>query len=749
MAEGWSTPFLLIGMVLTSALALVATEWTSELELIPVVGVAGLLAGVVISVSAFRTLFSHFLSAVYGVFWVGFLVGRGLPEDLSWRERIFELGTRVVGWTRQALGGGTSQDSLIFLLFLSVLFWFLSYYAAWNTYRRRRAWLAAFPLGTVPVVAAHFYIGEAPLLRYLILYLLLALIYVGRAEVSAREDDWRREHVAYDPKLGTDVVRSSFVLALMVLVLAWALPITSSASTSVSEIWERVNSPWETLEEEWQRLFSTIHSGEREVDEPFGSSLLLGGPSGLDDTPVLDIEAPPVGRYYWRAAVYATYNGTQWDLPGGDLVPLSTGREATASADDAARRDVTQTVINYLAGRHLLVGASEPAAVDREAEALARVEDGTPLAFYRVSSTLPLGAGESYTVTSHVSLADAPSLRQAGTDYPDWVREAYLQLPNTLPQRVRVLAERITSGADTPYEKTRLLERYLRDNITYDLSPPAVPRGRDYVDFLLFDSQRGYCNGYATAMVVMARSVGIPARLATGYAQGTFDEERAMFRVRENNAHSWPEVYFPGYGWIEFEPTVSEDPLIRPEADTSAGPDPSAPSGTEEDLTRDLRGDLRNLPIPDEGPGPGVVQDAPAERPSIWPWAAALAVVLLVAAVRWATENLGFRRLAAADRAYARLLRFGTWLGRPLQTPDTPLEWARDISDVVPDAEEPVTQIVALYLRARFGQGDARDPAATISWDQASPKLWRHLLWRQWLIRLGLVRADPEPESTS
>lgn len=732
--------------MLTSALTFVATEWTEQLELVPLAAVVGLLAGILLSVSAFRGLFCHLLSTVYGLAWVGFLVGQGLPGDLTWRERIFELVGRVVSWTQQALSGGTSQDSLIFLIFLCILFWVLAYNAAWHTYRSRRPWLTALPLGIASIVATHFYIGETPLIRYLILYLLLALLYLGRAHTLREEEKWRRERVAYDPKLIGDVLRSSFVLALTVLAIAWALPSTSSASTSISEVWERINTPWETIEEEWQRLFSSVHSGEVEIAEPFGSSLALSGPSRLEDTLVLDIEAPRVGRYYWRGTVYATYNGSEWELPGGEVIPISPGRQAIASVGDASRRPVIHTVTNYLPGRHLLVGAPQLVAVDVEAEALSRVEDGTPLAFHRISSISALGAGEQYTVTSRVSEANAPSLRQAGTGYPLWVSESYLQLPSSLPERVYTLAERVTDGAEAPYDQARLLERYLRDSITYDLSPPPTPPGRDYVDFLLFDSQRAYCNGYATAMVVMARSIGIPARLATGYAEGTYDAERDVFRVRENNAHSWPEIYFPGYGWVEFEPTASQDPLIRPEPEEAAAPELPSPSRTGPALIGDLMREGEPYPpLPDDGAQPSPAYQPPVERAPLWPWAAGgLGFVAVAAAAWWAVENLGFRRLPDAERAYARLLRFGRWLGRPLRTADTPLEWLQDLTAIVPKAEEPLTRIVALYDRVRFGRGDSRDLAANLSWRRARPLLWRHLLWEQWLDRLGLSPKPPD-----
>ncbi len=741
--RGWATPILLVGMVLTSAAAIVATGWTEHLELVPIVGAGGLVAGLLLGVSTFPDWLTHLFSTLYGLTWTTFLVGRTFPGDLVWRERVVTLGTRVSTWIYQAFTGGIGQDSLIFLLFLSALFWVLGYNAAWNTYRRPRPWVATVPIGILLIVVTHYYTGSAPLIRYVGLYLLLALLYVGQAHTLRQTQVWRRERVAYDPTLSFNVLRSSLLLAVAVIALAWTLPGTSSPSTSLSETWQRLSTPWETVEEEWRRLFSSVHGEPLEVADPLDSTLSLAGPSALEDTLVFDVEAPGTTRYYWRTSVYAFYDGRQWRLPPGEEVPLGPGERVGTGVDDASRRTVTQTVTNYLPGRRLMVAASQPVSFGREASALVQASR-SPLELYRASSVLPLGAGDQYSVTSRLSEASGTALRQAGTDYPDWVRQVYLQLPSSLPERVRTLAETITADGDTPYDRARLLERHLRQNITYDRTPPAFPAGRDYVDFLLFESQAGYCNGYASAMVVMARSVGIPARLASGYGEGEYDVQRNTFRVRENNGHSWPEVYFPDYGWIEFEPTASQDPLNRPEPDpASPAEDPLNSSSTEAPAADPMLEDDRFIPKDDDAFQPPTQQ--PSRTPASWPrslTASALTVSLLAALVTagwWAAENWGLRRFPAVERDYARLLRFGRWLGRPLRGPDTPLEWMHDFATIVPQAREQMGRIVELHAIARFGRGDPRDPAADRAWRRARALLWRHLLWDQWLRRLGFL----------
>ena len=729
LEQGWTTALFLLGAILSAGWAVVAARWAEGLGIVPIAGAGGLIAGLFMGWSVFRHRISHFFSAIYGLAWVGFLLGLNLSGDLTWGERITHLAVRLYNWLGQVLTGGIGRDALIFVMLLSGLFWVLGYHAAWYTYRRMQAWRAVLPPGIVALVSVYYYYGSVPLARYLAFYLFFALLYVARAHAFERERGWRQDRVAYDPGLRFDFLRAGLVIALVGLALAWTLP-GAEAWTGLSKTWRRLSEPWQNVQREWQRLFSTLQGGPvPRSPEPFGASLALGGPRQERDVVVMDVAAPRERRYYWRAMVYSRYLGNYWEMLEEERVLLTPGRPLPGMADDALRRTVTHTVTSYTPGIHLMVGASQPVAVDWEAEATVDLAGDAPLELARISSVAPLEAGSRYGVVSRVSEADVVSLLEAGTEYPAWVRQRYMQLPPSLPDPVRLLAREITAGAETPYDKAVALEQYLRWNITYDLAPPDPPAGRDYVDFLLFESKRGYCSGYASAMVVMARSVGLPARVAAGYAQGEYDAERGVFRVREANAHSWVEVYFPGYGWIQFEPTASQAPIVRP-------------TGTEEEEEADLPGGgrsgeqpedvgargSRSLDEMDELLEQGYGPLASRQESLAWWLAAGLGCIALVVGGWWVTENWGFRGLSAVERAYARLLRFGRWLGRPLNVSDTPLEWVRDVGAVVPEAREPMGRIVDLYVCARFARGDGAAPEATAAWRQVRPLLWRGCL---------------------
>lgn len=132
----------------------------------------------------------------------------------------------------------------------------------------------------------------------------------------------------------------------------------------------------------------------------------------------------------------------------------------------------------------------------------------------------------------------------------------YRQLPENLPARVGELARSITSGSTNNYDKVKDIEGYLSSNYPYTLMPAPTPMDRDFVDYFLFDLKEGYCTYYASAMTVMVRSLGIPARYVEGYITPPATVSENRYVITNNQAHAWVEVYFEGYGWYSFEPTA-------------------------------------------------------------------------------------------------------------------------------------------------------------------------------------------------
>jgi len=133
----------------------------------------------------------------------------------------------------------------------------------------------------------------------------------------------------------------------------------------------------------------------------------------------------------------------------------------------------------------------------------------------------------------------------------------YLVIPETLPERVMLLAESITKDMKNDYDKVKAIEQYLSTNYPYTLNPGDTPEGKDFVDYFLFDIQKGYCTYFASSMAILTRSIGIPSRYIEGYILPSKMGKNSVYHVTNQQAYAWVEVYFEGIGWIPFEPTSS------------------------------------------------------------------------------------------------------------------------------------------------------------------------------------------------
>lgn len=205
-----------------------------------------------------------------------------------------------------------------------------------------------------------------------------------------------------------------------------------------------------------------------------------------------------------------------------------------------------------------------------------------------------------YQVEAELPIVSEKAVTEAGTSYPKEITDRYLQLPATVPDRVKELALTITKDAKTPYEKVRAIENYLRSSGKYKYETKDVPvpkEGQDFVDHFLFDSYRGYCDHFSTAMAVMLRSIDIPTRWVKGFAPGeqvgTDDQGNRLMEVRNKDAHSWVEVYFPHHGWVPFEATSTFMSPVRFKYDLVTS-QPQLPVPLP---------DLSNTPTPDRGDG--------------------------------------------------------------------------------------------------------------------------------------------------
>ncbi|MBL7182851.1 MAG: transglutaminase domain-containing protein [Anaerolineae bacterium] len=769
LREGWTVLVLIICMLLSVAWPIRTAEWAEGLHILYWVAVGSALAGFFLAKSIFSDVVAHLFSLVYGVAWVAFWGGNLLASQFTWRERFIELGIRVNEWLWTATHGGTSDDNLIFVLLLALILWLAGYLSAWYNFREDKAWQSVVPCGLV--LLWNLYYASPRLELHLVAYLFFALLVVMHSNLSIRKREWRMARINYSSDIGLAFLRAGVIFSLVVISFAWLAP-NAVASQQLSDIGSFLDEPWLKMQENWSRLFSAVKYYGAVYPNPFGNSLGLTGPVHLSEITVMDVESP-LGRY-WRAAVYDQYTGSGWLNKDKESISLKADDFSLALPEYELRQEITQTITTFLPGRTLLFAAAQPRRVDlpawavvsyvpplppgEEADSYAEKE-GVITPVLMLYSRSRLKQGQSYTVISSISGADEDSLRAAGDDYPDWILDRYLQLPESLPSRVRDLAEEITGGKvpgsrhvlnvqvteigqergdfierfnvtlssyGNAYDKATALESYLRE-IEYNELIEAPPEGQDGVDYFLFDIREGYCNYYASAMAVMARAVGIPARVAAGYGQGEYNPDTGAYRVREKDAHAWVEIYFPRFGWVEFEPTAAEPLLVRPKPPKVVEP--------SEDRSG-FRGPDRDEPIPDDDLFPedrsGFASGQAPRRQQAVRWLGGL--ILLVTpvglATLWILRERKLKGLNLVERVYERLCSFARRLGIEFQRHQTPYEYAAALITAIPEGQSPVQRIADLYVRERFSGREVSGQEAGEAWQSLRP-----ILWRRWLQR--------------
>lgn len=705
-----------LALAVLPPLALDQSGWVPGMERLVVLTLLATALGLLAARSGVRKWQAALLIAG-GLAAALFIASNPLADTAQVGARLWQGVRRLHWWATVVWLGGSNDDPLVPMVFAGWALWLACVWLGWVVGSGRSAMAGALPIGVLLAANTFFTVGGW---GHLVAFVALTMLLLAVTGSRNRQARCEAQKMQCDATLHAGSTALAVPVAAACLLAALALPPIASERVA-DAFWERAEVPWRRTVRLVKWLFPGLTLGAAAspwIEEGDGAAMPTARDlEALIDSSVVVVmhvstsDPPPPPRTdhlglgetladlapsrYWRGMTYDVYTGRGWANTRTDAVSIAAG--VTVQVADGPRTQVAQQFQILLPREELLYTIAEPVALGDEVRVHWRGEGD--LAYLKA----PIGG---YSVVSQVVDASQAELRSAGDDYPLWVRDRYLDIPE-VPERVRQLALSLTAGDDNAFDRLLAIETYLRANFAYDLEVGEAAEGKDVVDFFLFESQRGFCDHYASAMVVLARLAGIPARLASGYATGTYDYQEEHYVVTSSQAHSWPEAYFPGFGWVEFEPTVSQSTIYRPLGlDTSATGQATAPAVITE------------------------------RRPAAYPFLGIGAALLAAGGLVW---WLGRRRIPSDPvlRAYWGMQAVGARL-QVAEAAATPREYAAALSvrarqlapgregdpDGLAATEAALGEVASAYEAWRYGRTNGRHDRPLKGWRRAERQLW-------------------------
>jgi len=563
--QSWLSAGLIIWLIVVLVQSTAEAKWLRDPEPMLYLVTLGVVFGALLAESRFRPRTVFLIDLVVSLSIVLIIVGRVVPTlsfmtttpfaDSLWlmNVRLMTLLDQLQRDLASIIAGHFPGTQLITVVF-GLLAWNASIWLVWSVVRRRSSFGGIVPCAIVLALNAALS-GHEPTLP--LFFVIGAVLLIGRTAYTSKLHHWDQHRIGYPELISEDWLVQAVLIAIVVVFAAglstpeWrdsfqrfikSLQPPPESASSTTPIVVQPN-PVASFTTSFVPDLQSVGEPLPQSDDTIFYVTTDDPPAGVDSS---GLALPPKRQHYWRGAIFDRYTGLGWEpIVVGDDVRRVDAPESPPPGRYALKQDFE--IVSLRDNR--LFATNDPVSGG----------EGTSVHIAPADPTVSLlrGTSPKYEVTSWAADVSTSQLQADSIDYPAAIRDRYLQLTVELPQRVRDLAARITLGAGSPYDKALRLQEYLRATYPYRLDVPLPPSGRDVVDYFLFDAPGGFCSYYASAMAVMLRTQGVPARVVTGFATGDYDGLTRQFRVPADAAHAWVEVYFPSYGWIEFEPTAS------------------------------------------------------------------------------------------------------------------------------------------------------------------------------------------------
>ncbi len=587
-----------------------------------------------------------------------------------------------------------SENSIYFVMFLIIVTWCIGVVSVWYALKKQNAWVTVI-LGAVMLLInlnnlPHNYYYFFPL------YLFVSLLLVFQVNLAKQKDLLT---VRGDRKSSYKVIYlvvAVFIVAVLTLSVVWFSPEPPLERVGLKLNTSSLSNA--NPSKNWFDIFLDIQTKWPWMKSQDQAKLLFGTPLDQSDTVQYIVTSDKPA--YWLTRCYDTYNSWGWTSNPTLDKAVSAGTSIVGEEPHSPDSTVTYTVENRINTDIILTtGQFVKADIPVTLKTIPSDQINTDKVDDVIAVTSPwvIGPYQSYTVVSSVPAFTAEKLMSVKAVYPDWITEHYLQLPGTLPQQVKTLSNDLTKDVTTEYEKLAAVKKYL-NNFQYD-EKATMPSGKeDGVSEFLFSIQKGNCLSFASSMVVMLRSVGIPARLCTGYLYGDLDKKTGKYLVRSNQYHAWAEVYFPGYGWIQCEAT--------PDSGGSSGLDTAANNADLNSLGELPSSTQEYVPPEDDSLAglPGYVAVSHNTN-NVWIYFTVLgALFCFVVATR---TVLGMRlgrliRMKNPSDVYACMCYLASFSRAGPRAQETPLEYSVRLATVLPGDTDYIDTITQSYINVRY-----------------------------------------------
>ena len=714
-AEGWLSLLCVFVLTMTVAWSIDDAAWvlgrdhfTDFLALTVGWGIA---IGFIGGKSGLGRWPTYLLGSILAGLVVPLYVGAVLVPEATWLTQYQATATSMVeAWRDLAIRNqAVTQEYGHFLLTLGLFTWATAMFAGYATFGHKRPLNAIVLVGLVLVVNMGFTYNNQ--LTLLVLFSLAALFLLIRFHAFDEESEWLRRRIGDPSAVSALYLRGGSVFIAVAVGAAFVLTQTASSKPlegAVRGVGDQLMSFGQVI----QRFLPT-GGANRPLGVQFGQTSPVTGQWVTRDEIAFSVQFQSAQEepFYWRAAVYDKFQVTAWTqtvLAGYDVAP---GEEVLAQSQDA----VTES------GRHPVTFRVSPGdfrgSTVLSPDGISQVNTPVRVSYVdeaRFVASVDRSGGDPYTVTALVrDVGDSDpkgltinKLRAAGMAYLPDIRERYLEVSEeAVPAGgdAEQLLEDILALApdpDNPYDVASTMVDYLRDpdNFEYDADVRNLQcEGLSTVEcFARF--REGHCQYYATTMAILLREHGIPTRLAAGFLPGTRDTVNET--VRFNGAHAWVEVYFPNYGWVEFDPTgggiAQTEPLptgepVASQPPTSFGsfaPPPGLGEQEGDDLTTG-------------GTGVPFVPGGSSNAAFI---VVALLLAIIVGSIAFVVWRRGPRGEVTPDRAYASLTKLASRFGFAPKANQTVYEYAGALSEVLPQSRPEIQTVAQAKVEVAYGR---------------------------------------------